>query len=99
MAIFRHLKVHNNEVMSGMLSQVAINKRNRVNAISLYGLLICWSLEVFHMTLAGFLALIVGGYWNRVLSVFIRYLEFVLVPLVQIYTSPPIRRFVGSLEA
>ena len=96
--IFHHLKVHDNDIMSGVLDKNVIKKRNLTNAVSLSGLFICWSLEFFHLTSAGFLALVVGGNWNRALSIFTRYLEFALVPLVHIRTSPPIRRYLTSLE-
>ena len=96
--IFHHLTVHNNNLMAGILDQNVIKKRNMTNAVSLSGLFICWLLEAFHLIFGGFLALVVGGHWNRLLSIFIRYLEFVLVPLVHIHTSPPIRRYLMSLK-
>lgn len=96
--IFHHLKVHNNEMMSGILDKNVIKKRNFVNAISLTGLFVCWLLELFHLVFAGFVSLFIGNQWNREVSTFLRQLEFVLVPLIQIGTSPPIKRHLASMK-
>jgi hypothetical protein len=95
--LFRHLMVHNNEVMSEILDKNTIKKRNLTNAISLTGLFACWLLELFHLVFAGFLSLFIGNQWNREVSTFLRYFEFVLIPLIQIHTSPPIKRYLTSI--
>jgi hypothetical protein len=90
--IYHHLKTHNNEMMSGILDKNTIKKRNFTNAVSLTGLFVCWLVELFHLVFAGFLSLFIGNQWNREVSTFLRHLEFVLIPLIQIHTSPPIKR-------
>jgi hypothetical protein len=54
--------------------------------------------ELFHLIFAGFLSLIIGNQWNREVSSFLRHFEFVLIPLIQIHTSPPIKRHQASLN-
>jgi len=96
--IFQYVKVHDNNIMTGILDKNVIKKRNMTNMVSLSGLSICWLLEVLHIIFGGFLAMVFGSHWNRVISIFIRYLEYVLVPLVHIKTSPPIGRYLMSLK-
>ena len=94
--IFQHISVHNNTVMSEILDQNIIKKRNQVNAISLTGLFTCWSMLFFHLIVAGFFSYISGNKWNREMSTILRYFEYVLVPYIQIRTSPPIKRYLSN---
>jgi len=91
--IFRHISIHNNTIMKGILDQNTLQKRNRVNAISLTGLFACWSMLLFHNLIGGVLSFFIGTKWNRDMAAFLRYFEFALAPYIQIRTSQPIKRY------
>ena len=68
--------------------------RNKRNAISMIGLLASWLMELWYIIIGGLLtAIIKDPVYVRDVSTLIKMLEFVLLPLVQILSSEPIKRF------
>ena len=58
-----------------------------------------WSnsqLEVWYNVLIGFISNVFNPSSLREVAPFFKTFEFILVPIVQIYTSPPIKRFIAS---
>ena len=70
-----------------------IKKRNRRNAISMVGQLAGWIMEVWHLVLIGFLTPIFMLDSLRNTSSLLKNFEFFLIPLVQIWSSAPIKRY------
>ena len=96
LTLFQHIYYHDNHVMVTILDAKVITMRNRVNAVTLKGLFATWVMEVFQVVVAGLLSNVIGNRWNRELSAFLRQTEFLLIPLIQIHTSPPIKRLLLS---
>ena len=73
----------------------------QVNAISMVGLLSSWILEMHYIFLSGIMAFYYQSQHVREVAAIVKLFEFVLVPLVQILTSAPIRRFIrlGSSQS
>ena len=90
---FLHIHHHNNTVAATVLNKTAIKQRNRTNAISMMGLFITWILEVCYITVTGIVVTVYNQEWFREYSALLRDFDFVLIPLVQILTSPPIKQF------
>ena len=91
--IFHYLAYHNNNVASAVLSDKVIKQRNKANAISFFGQFAAWIMKVWYVILFGILyAANIGG-TAREISILIKDFEFILIPLVEIYTSPPIKFF------
>ena len=92
-AIFVHLTVFNKNVASFVLKSSVIQDRNRTNAINLTGQFAGWLMEVWYTVLAGILSNVYKIDMLREAIPILKLFDFVLIPLVQIYTSPPIKRF------
>ena len=70
--------------------------RQRVNAISLTGLVATWLMEVWYILFVGFFSIFFRMNFVREVWSIIKYYEFYFIPLVQIHTSPPIKRYLSS---
>ena len=72
----------------------------QVNAISMVGLLCSWILEMHYIFISGVMVSFSEGHHVREVAAIFKLLEFVLVPLVQIWTSAPIMKFLrwGSTQ-
>ena len=84
---------HDNTVAIIVLEPDVIKKRNRRNAISMVGQLAGWIMEVWHLVLIGFLTPIFMLDSLRNTSSLLKNFEFFLIPLVQIWSSAPIKRY------
>jgi hypothetical protein len=91
--LFYFIAKHDNKTAIGVLHQSVIKKRNRVNAISLTGLVTGWLMEVWYIFLVGFLSLVMDRNVLREVSAVLKYYEFYLIPLVQVHTSDPLKKF------
>jgi hypothetical protein len=71
--------------------------RNRANAISLTGLFATWCLEICYIIFGGLLSIVVtdSNFIREFVSALIPF-EYYFIPLVQIYTSAPIRKFLSK---
>ena len=84
--IFHHIFHHNTNIAAVVLSEKVIKQRNRTNAISFFGQFVAWIMRFWFL----FLFLVTN---TMALPVVIKNFEFVLIPLVEMYTSAPIRSF------
>ena len=92
-AIFHYISHHNKNVASVVLSDKVIKQRNRTNAISFFGQFAAWIMKVWYVIIFGILyAANIGGTVREIIPL-IKNFEFVLIPLVEIYTSAPIKTF------
>lgn len=90
--LFRYIWKHNNKTATNILDTKAINLRNRANAISLTGLFATWGLEVCYFICGGLLSIVVtdSNFIREFVAALIPF-EYYFIPLVQIYTSAPIK--------
>jgi len=92
--LYGYIWRHDNKNAADILHTNVIQMRNRVNAISITGLFAGWLMEAWYLLITGLLVLVYSDQGLvREVSVCLKGFEFVLVPLVQIYTSAPIKRF------
>ena len=98
LVFFLHVHNHNNKVAAAILNSSTIKQRNRTNAISMMGLFLTWILEVCYITVTGIVVTVYKQEWFREYSAILRDFDFVVVPLIQILTTPPIKRFKEESE-
>ena len=91
--------IHDNKVMKNILQASVIKKRNQVNAISMTGQIAAWLMEVWYAFLIGFLSVFYNVDILREVASLLNSYEFALIPLVEIYASPPIREFTADRKS
>ena len=96
--ILYHFVTSQNNNVERILDPSVIRIRNRANAISLTGLFAGWLMEFWYVILLGFLSPIFDSNILREVSTVLKYFEFFFIPLVQINSSPPIKRFMWTLN-
>ena len=98
--LYSYISCHNNnKSIQQILDQKTLKNRNHSNAISLTGLFISWAWEVWYILLVSIISLLINdANWFRELATLIKCYEFYFIPLVQIYTSAPIKRFKNNLD-
>ena len=94
--LYMHINLHNNTIASTLLDPSIIRLRNQANSISLTGQVLGWLMEIWYIVLIGFILNVFNPTSLREVAPFFKTFEFFLVPLVQIYTSPSIRRYLSS---
>ena len=90
---FVHLFHHNNTIAIGILTPPIIKQRNRVNAISMFGQFAAWLMDVLYIVLAGLLSFFHDVDKLREIASLLKSFEFLLIPLLEVFTSVPIRKF------
>ena len=96
--LFHHISYHNNNIAANVLSATVIKQRNRTNAISFVGQFLGWVMEVWYVILVGLLSAVYNMESVREISSLLKDLEFVLIPLVEVYTSFPITKFIAQKQ-
>jgi hypothetical protein len=91
--LVHYIVQHDNKTAIGVLHESVIKKRNRVNAINLTGLVMGWLMEIWYIILVGILSLVVDSKVLREVSAVLKHFEFYLVPLIQVHTSDPLKKF------
>jgi hypothetical protein len=96
--LYHHIWKHNNnQSEDNILDENTIKYRNRVNAVSISGLFATWLMEVLHI-LTMLFAFFIFNDQNLVREVAgsIQYYQYYLIPLAQVKTSAPIKRYIAS---
>jgi len=93
--LYSYIKTHNSTVAVNILDPVVINMRNRVNSISLTGHVACWVLEIGYFAIIGIFSVLRVNVIRDVFP-YIKIVEYFLVPLIQIKTSPSINTYVQA---
>ena len=87
---------HYKTQVSNILNQNAIKKRLRTNAINLVGQVFTWFVECLPMAV-GILVLIVDRQEKgREILALLKIFRFLLIPVVEVATSPPMKRFLAD---
>ena len=93
LAYFHFIYNHDNNVAAAVISQSTLKTRNKTNAISMVGQVTSWIMEIWYIVLVGLLSTMFQIDLLREVSVLIKASEYFLIPLVQILTSAPIKRY------
>ena len=91
--LFHYLINHNNNIASAILQPSVIKQRNQTNAITMFGQMLAWVMEVWYAFFIGILSAYYDIDTLREVASLLKTLEFFLIPLVEVHTSKPIRDF------
>ena len=90
---FQYIYHHDNNIAARVVSQTTIRMRNKTNAISMIGQVTSWVMEIWYIVLVGLLSTMFQVDSLREVAVLVKATDHFLIPLVQIFTSAPIKRF------
>ena len=79
-----------------MLKPSVIKQRNRASAVSMYGQLAGWVMEIWYAVILIFFSAFYDADNLREIASLIKDFEFVLIPLVEVQTSYPIVSFLSQ---
>ena len=91
--LFHYICQHDNRIANTVLKPSVVQSRNRANAINLTGLVLGWLTEVWYVVLVGIVSLVTERNAYRELAAILKVYEFYLIPLVQVHTSDPLKKF------
>lgn len=94
--IFAYLTSHNKNVAAEIVNPSVIKLRNKTNAISLIGLFASWVLQTSDLLIVGVLSTKFELEWLREVTALLKGSDFLWIPMIQILTTPPIRKMVFS---
>ena len=90
---FHYVTYHNNNIAATILQPAVIKQRNNANAISMLGLFASWLMEIWYLFFVGLLASKFEIGFLREVAATLKDFDFTFIPLIQILTSFPIRKF------
>jgi hypothetical protein len=90
---FYHVTVHNNSIAAAILQPSVIKQRNRTNAISIIGLFATWTIQIGFILINSIILYFFELEWVREYLALLKDSFFFLLPLTEIVTSAPIKRF------
>ena len=94
--LFHYISQHDNNIAKTVLKPSVIKSRNKANAVNLTGLILGWLMEVWYIILVGIVSLFMDRNVFRELSGILKFYEFYLIPLVQVHTSGPLKKFMTN---
>ena len=92
--LYSYLITLNRNIGAKVLKASVILERNQRNAISLTGQVLTCFMEFWNNIIVPILSHFVDIELLREVAPILKHFDIVLVPLVQIYTSPPLKAFV-----
>jgi hypothetical protein len=93
---FASLTNYNNTVASALVNPSVIKFRNKTNAISVIGLFASWVLQISDLLIYGVFATQFKMEWLREVTAVFKGFDFLWIPMIQILTTPPMRKMVFS---
>ena len=93
---FHYISKHNKTIAANVLKPSVIKQRNRANAVSMYGQLAGWVMEIWYAVLIVMLSTFYDTDTLREIASLIKDFEFVFIPLVEVQTSSPIIKFLSQ---
>jgi len=94
--IYLYVVTMNKNVGSKVLKTSVINERNHKNAITLTGQVATCFIKFWFLSLVSILSYFLDIEFLREVAPIIKHFDVLLVPLVQIYTSPPLKVFMAN---
>ena len=95
--IYSYLIMVNKNVAAKVLKHSVVKERNHKNAVSLTGQIAVCCLQFWYILLVPILSNFLDIEVLREIAPILKHFDVVLVPLVQIYTSPPLKAFISNL--
>lgn len=97
LSIFHYISHHDNHVAVHIIKPAALQQRNRTNALTLTGQFIIWSMKFSFIVIVAVLSASTNVDFIRELTAYIKSVEFVLIPVVEVLTSTHIlKHFLGA---
>jgi len=90
---FHYIFKHESTVAVNIVKPSDLKQRRNRNAFSMAGQIAGWLMNVWPVLLVAVLSTFFESSNVRDIMPFFKMIEFVLLPLIQMYTSPPIRRY------
>jgi hypothetical protein len=84
------------ERVSKSLNETAIKNRRRTNAISFFGQFCTWVAGILYILMALLFSIFAKTDHARELGAVFRLSQFFIIPLIEILTSPPLKRYISS---
>ena len=95
--LYRFIWKQDNSLSGRVLSEKVVNMRKKNNALSITGLSATWVMEITHLGFASFISFMVREQeFMRDVVGCVKYYDYYIIPLIQIHTSPPIRRYIAA---
>lgn len=92
--LYLYLTKHNAEVASKVLKGSELALRKKTNAFSIAGQVAGWFVNIWHIIILAFSSIFIDIKVAREVMPIIKLSEFFLLAVIQVYTSPPIRRYI-----
>ena len=89
---FGHVCYHDNRIAILVVKQDVVHHRNHTNAVSMVGLLATWIMELGYFSWVVYFLGMNHLEENREMLTILKMAEFVVVPTVQVLTSPHLKR-------
>ena len=89
---------HDNTLANGVVKPGEIKQRNRVNAFTMFGQVVTWAMELSYVLVLLIFAGKRKSSNSRELPALLKLAEFTVIPIVQILTSAPLRKFILKSE-
>jgi len=90
---FHYIFRHESTVAANIIKPSELKNRRNANAFSMAGQMAGWVMNIWQILYVGVSSLFFDSYHVNEFIPFFKMLEFPLLPLIQTYTSPPIKRF------
>ena len=95
---FTAIILHDNTLASAVVKPGEIKQRNRVNAFTMFGQVVTWAMELSYVSVLLIIAAKSKSANSRELPALVKLAEFSVIPVVQILTSAPLRKFILKSE-
>ena len=92
-SIFHYIYYHDNKVAVLVIMPNVLRQRNRNNMVGLTGQFFTWLLKIWFIVIAGWLSTVSDKDLMREVAGMAKSVEFLLIPLVQILTTPHLLEF------
>lgn len=96
MFYFNYIYSHDNSIANHIISQGVLHNRNRTTAISMVGQMTCLAIELVYTALVGAFITLFKFHQLRGVAAMIKIAQFFLIPLIEIFTSSPLRNYLKS---
>ena len=93
---FKYIYHHDNHVAAGVISKSTLKHRNRTNAISMVGQAINLLAQLWYIIIVGILYAIFRGTLLREVAASVKIFDFLIIPLIHVKTSEPIKNFLNQ---
>ena len=95
---FTTIILHDNTLANAAVKPGEIKQRNRVNAFTMFGQVVTWAMEVSFVMFLFIVLTKQKSANSRELPALVKLAEFSVIPVVQILTSAPLRKFILKSE-